>query len=64
MATVRVVPLPGYQYQDIVPFVEEIQQKVGAEITFRLELVDSLPTNPRGKRSFIVQKLDLSSYQV
>lgn len=64
LATVRIVPLPGRQYRDFEPFVEEIQTKVGSDIVFRLELVDSLKSNPRGKRSFIEQKLDLSRYQI
>lgn len=57
-------PLPGRQYRDFEPFVEEIQRKVGSDIVFRLELVDSLKSNPRKKRSFIEQKLNLSRCQI
>lgn len=62
IAVVRVVPMPGYRHEDIQPFVGEIQAKVGSGLVLQLELVDALPTNPRGKRAFIVQRLDLQPY--
>jgi phenylacetate-CoA ligase len=58
-ATVRVVPLDGYAERDIRPFVEEIQRKVGAGVSFRLELCDAIAANTRGKRPFIEQKLSI-----
>lgn len=56
---VRVVPIQGVSVDDLLPFVQEIQRKVGSTITFHLELTPELPTNARGKRRFIDQKLDL-----
>jgi phenylacetate-CoA ligase len=55
----RVVPIPGASIDDILPFVKEIQEKVGSAITFHLELTPELPTNARGKRRFVDQKLNL-----
>uniref|UniRef100_UPI002629E174 hypothetical protein n=1 Tax=uncultured Thermanaerothrix sp. TaxID=1195149 RepID=UPI002629E174 len=62
LAVVRVVPMPGYRYEDIQPFLKEIQEKVGRGLVLRLELVEALPMNPRGKRSFIEQRLDIQHY--
>lgn len=56
---VRVVPIHGASMEDLLPFVKEIQQKVGSTINFHLELTPELPTNARGKRRFVDQKLDL-----
>jgi phenylacetate-CoA ligase len=61
-ADVIVVPLPGYKDADIQPFIDEISSKVGASIQFRLRLSSSTATNTRGKRPFVVQRLDTRQY--
>jgi len=59
--SVKVVPLPGEKKEDIEPFVSEIQAKVGESVKFSLEITDALALNKRGKRRFIIQKLDTNS---
>lgn len=62
VAILRVKPFHGYQYEDIVPLLNEIQDKVGSDLLLKLEIVESLYVNMRGKRCFIDQKLNLKSY--
>jgi len=58
-AIVKVVKLPEVSEAELQIFVDEIQEKVGKNIEFSLELCEELPKNTRGKRKFIDQKLDL-----
>lgn len=59
---VLVVPVRGCTKEDIQPFVDEIQAKVGENVKFSLEIVNEIAGNARGKRRFVNQKLDLSIY--
>jgi phenylacetate-CoA ligase len=61
--TVLVVPVIGCTKEDIQPFVDEIQAKVGRNVRFNLKVVTAIAGNDRGKRRFIDQKLDLSKYR-
>ena len=61
---IRIIPVSGNSKQDILPFVREIQDKVGQSIMFSLELTQSLPLNDRGKRKYIEQRLNLDDYKV
>lgn len=61
LAQVRVVPVDGYGVDDVRPFVEEIQEKVGSVIRFELVVRRSIGSNMRGKRPLVDQKLDISS---
>jgi len=61
-AKVLVVPVSGSGREDLVPFVSEIQRKVGSHVEFSLEITKTIPRSERGKQRFIDQKLDLSAF--
>jgi phenylacetate-CoA ligase len=58
-ATLRVVPLAGAA-PDFEAYLRMFNRKAGAELTLSLEVLDRIPTTPRGKRKFIDQRLDLA----
>jgi phenylacetate-CoA ligase len=62
-ATLKVIPAPGCVKDDIVPFINEISAKVGASLTFDIEIVSEIAHNARGKSKFIVQHIDLTKCQ-
>jgi phenylacetate-CoA ligase len=60
-ATIRVVPAT-LKRTEIVEFVDELQEKVGSGVRFRLDICDEIRLNSRGKRPLIEQKLDLRHF--
>ena len=63
VAILRVVPRKGKSKEDALKFMQEIQDKIGAAIELRLELVEKIKMNARGKRKMIEQELDLGKYR-
>ncbi len=61
-ATVRIIPIPGQESENIKPFIDDIQAKVGASVRFTMDLCDEIATNERGKRVFIDQRIDIDPY--
>ena len=62
-ATLKVVPEKGYSLDDIRHFIDEISEKIGSSMIFKIKIVESLDKNTRGKTKFIDQKIDLKAYQ-
>lgn len=58
-AALRVVPLAG-STPDFDAYLRMFNRKAGGELTLALEVLDRIPTTPRGKRKFIDQRLDLT----
>ena len=56
-AVVRVVPAAGATSRHAEAFVDEIRAKLGGTIELAVEVVDHIEESPRGKRSFIDQRL-------
>lgn len=54
----RIVPLAG-STPSFDDYVRVFNRKAGGELALTLEVLDCIPTTPRGKRKFIDQRLDL-----
>ena len=62
-AIVKIIPTPNVKKDELQPFIDEIQKKVGTGIAFKLEIVSEIAKNTRGKRKFISQQLNLQDFQ-
>lgn len=60
IAVCKIVPLDGYKESDYLPFIAEIQKKIGNSLEFSIKLVEAIPVNPRGKRKMVDQRIDIN----
>lgn len=61
-AVLRLAPVPGVPSDEARSLATEMQRKVGRGLQIRAELVDEIPTSPRGKRPLVDQRLNLADF--
>ena len=60
IAVAHIEPGAGYGEEDTALILRELGQKLSGQVDLTVELVNRIPTTPRGKARFIDQHLDVS----
>lgn len=57
-ATLRIVPAPSFDETDAEQIRQNLARKLAGRISFVIELCDEIPLTPRGKQTFVDQRID------